>query len=96
MESAETILLLGSATDPECDLYNGPISPVTWIKPAKKGPSQRAAAPSVISPLFTTNCDHYSTEIASDSIITVAPVETSPFQWLLPESPMAVRAVQSP
>lgn len=47
----------------------------------------RAAAPSVISPLFTTNCDHYSTETASDSITAFAPVETSPFQSLSPESP---------
>lgn len=45
-----------------------------------------AAAPSVIFPLFTTNCDHYSTETPSDSIIAVAPVETSTFQSLLPES----------
>lgn len=46
----------------------------------------RAAAPSVISPLFSTNCDHYSAETASDSIIAVAPVATPPFQSILPES----------
>lgn len=47
----------------------------------------RAAAPSVISPLFTTNCDHYSTEAVSDSIIAISPVEASPFRLLSPESP---------
>lgn len=54
----------------------------------------RAEAPSVISPLFTTNCDHYSTETATDSIIAV---ETSPFPSLSPESPRGcqIQAVPS-